>query len=140
MLHRAILGSFERFLGILIEQYAGRFPLWLAPVQIVVATIVSDADAYAREAEAAFRAAGLAVRTDLRNEKINLKVREHSLAHVPVLAVIGRKEAESRAVALRRLGSDRQELLPLAEAVQRLAVEALPPDLRSRAPAEHKFA
>ena len=104
MLHRAILGSFERFLGILIEHYAGRFPLWLAPVQAVVATIVSDADDYAGEVAAALRAAGLAVELDLSNEKINAKVREHSLAHVPVLAVVGRKEAESRTVALRRLG------------------------------------
>src|SRR5487761_1621584 len=105
MLHRAILGSFERFLGILIEQYAGRFPLWLAPVQAVVATIVSDADDYAREVAAAFAQAGLVVNTDLTNQKINAKVREHSLALVPVLAVVGRKEAETRTVALRRLGS-----------------------------------
>ncbi len=129
MLHRAILGSFERFLGILIEQYAGRFPLWLAPVQAVVATIVSDADEYAREAAAAFARAGLAVRADLSNQKINAKVREHSLAHVPVLAVVGRKEAESRTVALRRLGSQAQEILPLEEAIARLASEATPPDL-----------
>ncbi len=130
MLHRAILGSFERFLGILIEQYAGRFPLWLAPVQVVVATIVGDADPYAREVEAALTAAGLAVRADLRNEKINLKIREHSLAHVPVLAVVGRQEAERRTVALRRLGSDANESLPLDVAVARLAAEATPPDLR----------
>ena len=130
MLHRAILGSFERFLGILIEQYAGRFPLWLAPVQAVVATIVSDADAYAAEAAAAFRKAGMEVRTDLTNQKINAKVREHSLAHVPVLAVVGRKEAETGTVALRRLGSQAQEVLPLAEAVARLSAEATPPDLR----------
>ena len=129
MLHRAILGSFERFLGILIEQYAGRFPLWLAPVQAVVATIVSDADEYAREVAAAFAAAGLVVSTDLSNQKINAKVREHSLAHVPVLAVVGRKEAEMRTVALRRLGSQAQEVLALDEAVRRLATEALPPDL-----------
>jgi threonyl-tRNA synthetase len=130
MLHRAILGSFERFLGILIEQYAGRFPLWLAPVQVVVATIVSDADAYAGEAAAALTKAGLAVETDLTNQKINAKVREHSLQHVPVLAVVGRKEAENRTVALRRLGSPAQEVLALDEAVGRLAVEATPPDLR----------
>jgi threonyl-tRNA synthetase len=129
MLHRAILGSFERFLGILIEQYAGRFPLWLAPVQAVVATIVSDADEYAREVAAAFTTAGLAVETDLSNQKINAKVREHSLAHVPVLAVVGRKEAENRTVALRRLGSQAQEVVPLQEAVARLASEAAPPDL-----------
>jgi threonyl-tRNA synthetase len=131
MLHRAILGSFERFIGILIEQYAGRFPLWLAPVQAVVATIVSDADDYAREVSAAFARAGLAVNTDLTNQKINAKVREHSLALVPVLAVVGRKEAENRTVALRRLGSQAQEILSLEEAVARLASEATPPDLIS---------
>ena len=131
MLHRAILGSFERFLGILIEQYAGRFPLWLAPVKVVVATIVSDADEYARAAVAAFKAAGLVAETDLTNQKINAKVREHSLQHVPVLAVVGRKEAENGTVALRRLGSQAQEVLPLAEAVARLAREATPPDLRN---------
>ena len=130
MLHRAILGSFERFLGILIEQYAGRFPLWLAPVQVVVATIVSDADDYARDVVSAFTKAGLSARADLSNQKINAKVREHSLAHVPVLAVVGRKEAEAGTVALRRLGSQAQEVLPLAEAVARLAREATPPDLR----------
>ena len=132
MLHRAILGSFERFLGILIEQYAGRFPLWLAPVQVVVATIVSDADAYAEQVAAALRAAGMQVRTDLTNQKINAKVREHSLAHVPVLAVVGRKEAENRTVALRRLGGDAQEVIGLEEAVARLTVEAMPPDLARR--------
>jgi len=130
MLHRAILGSFERFLGILIEQYAGRFPLWLAPVQAVVATIVSDADAYAEEVAAALTNAGLTVRTDLTNQKINAKVREHSLLHVPVLAVVGRKEAETRTVALRRLGGSAQEVVSLEEAVTRLAAEATPPDLR----------
>ncbi len=105
MMHRAIFGSFERFLGILIENFAGAFPLWLAPVQVVVATITSDADEYAREVVAALRAKGLRVETtDLRNEKINYKVREHSLAKVPVIAVVGRREAELRQVALRRLG------------------------------------
>ena len=131
MLHRAILGSFERFLGILIEQYAGRFPLWLAPVQAVVATIVSDADDYAREVAAALAQAGLTVETDLSNQKINAKIREHSLAHVPVLAVVGRKEAENRTVALRRLGGSAQEIVSLAEAVARLAHEATPPDLKA---------
>ncbi len=130
MLHRAILGSFERFLGIVIEQYAGRFPLWLAPVQVVVATIVSDADAYAEQVAAALAKAGLTVRTDLTNQKINAKVREHSLLHVPVLAVVGRKEAESGTVALRRLGSQAQEVLGLDAAVAGLAAEATPPDLR----------
>ena len=130
MLHRAILGSFERFLGILIEQYAGRFPIWLAPVQAVVASIVTDAAPYAEEVAAALRARGLSAQADVRNEKINLKVREHSLAHVPALLVVGRREAEAGTVALRRLGSDAQEVLPLAEAVGRLAEEALPPDLK----------
>jgi threonyl-tRNA synthetase len=130
MLHRAILGSFERFLGILIEQYAGRFPLWLAPVQVAVATIVSDADAYAERVGAALSNAGLTVQIDLSNQKINAKVREHSLQHVPVLAVVGRKEAESDTVALRRLGSQAQEVMTLDAAVQVLAAEATPPDLR----------
>ncbi len=130
MLHRAILGSFERFLGILIEQYAGRFPLWLAPVQAVVATIVSDADAYAQDVAAALRAAGLAVETDLSNQKINAKIREHSLTHIPNILVVGRKEAEARAVALRRLGGAAQEVLGLDEAVALLKAEATAPDLR----------
>jgi threonyl-tRNA synthetase len=129
MLHRAILGSFERFIGILIEHHAGRFPLWLAPVQVVVATIVSDAAPYAEEVAAKLRAAGLEVRTDTRNEKINAKVREHSLAHVPVLAVVGRKEAETGQVALRRLGGADQQILTIAQAADALAKEAMPPDL-----------
>jgi threonyl-tRNA synthetase len=132
MLHRAILGSFERFLGILIEQYAGRFPLWLAPVQVVVASIVSDAAPYAEEVAAALREAGLEARADARNEKINAKVREHSLAHVPVIAVVGRREAEQRSVALRRLGSDAQEVVGLEEAVALLAEEAQAPDVRRK--------
>ena len=130
MLHRAIIGSFERFLGILIENYAGRFPLWLAPVQVVVASIVTDAAEYAEEVAAALRAAGLEVRTDTRNEKINAKVREHSLAHVPVLAVVGRREAEQRQVALRRLGGADQSVMGLEEAVAALGAEAMAPDLR----------
>jgi threonyl-tRNA synthetase len=131
MLHRAILGSFERFIGILIEHHAGRFPLWLAPVQAVVATIVSEADDYAREVAARLAAAGLRVETDLRNEKINYKVREHSLAKVPNLLVVGKREAEEGTVALRPLGEGaRQEVLRLDEVVARLAKEALPPDLR----------
>ncbi len=130
MLHRAILGSFERFIGILIEHHAGRFPLWLAPVQAVVATIVSEADGYAREVAAALDAAGLRVETDTRNEKINYKVREHSLAKVPNLLVLGRREAEERTVALRVLGAEgRQEVLRLDALVARLKAEALPPDL-----------
>jgi threonyl-tRNA synthetase len=130
MLHRAILGSFERFLGILIEQYAGRFPLWLAPVQVAVATIVSDANEYAGEVAAAFKAAGITVVLDTVNAKINAKIREHSLQHVPVIAVVGRKEAEQRMVALRRLGVEAQQVLPLEEAVRLLASEATPPDLK----------
>jgi threonyl-tRNA synthetase len=130
MLHRAILGSFERFLGVLIEHYAGRFPLWLAPVQAVVATIVSDADDYAREVAGVLGKAGLAVELDLSNQKINAKVREHSLAHVPVLLVVGRREAEQRTVALRRLGGEAQQVVPLEEAVRVLADEVRPPDLR----------
>ncbi|MBV9929640.1 MAG: threonine--tRNA ligase [Alphaproteobacteria bacterium] len=131
MLHRAILGTFERFIGILIEHHAGRFPLWLAPVQAVVATIVSDADVYAREVHAALTAAGIRAELDLRNEKINYKVREHSLAHVPNLLVLGKREAEERAVALRPLGEGaRQEVLGLEDAVARLQAEAKAPDLR----------
>ncbi len=131
MFHRAILGTFERFIGILIEHHAGRFPLWLAPVQAVVATIVSEADTYADEVATALEAAGLRVETDLRNEKINYKVREHSLAKVPYLLVLGKREAEERTVALRPLGADaRQEVVPLDGLAARLAAEALPPDLR----------
>ena len=127
MLHRAILGSFERFLGILIEHYAGRFPLWLAPVQAVIATITNDADDYAEQVAAACRAAGLRVETDLRNEKINYKVREHSLAHVPAMLVVGRREADDGSVAVRRLGSKDQEILALDDAVGQLSVEAASP-------------
>jgi threonyl-tRNA synthetase len=130
MLHRAILGTFERFIGILIEHHAGRFPLWLAPVQAVVATIVSEADDYAREVQAALTAAGLRAELDLRNEKINYKVREHSLAKVPNLLVVGKREAEEGTVALRPLGADaRQEVLGLDALVARLVREAIPPDL-----------
>ncbi|MBI3444177.1 MAG: threonine--tRNA ligase [Magnetospirillum sp.] len=127
MLHRAILGSFERFLGILIENFAGRFPVWLAPVQVVVATIVSEADDFAREVEAALKAAGIRVEMDLRNEKINYKVREHSVAKVPVMLVVGKREAEQRSVAIRRLGSQDQEIVALDQAVATLAAEARPP-------------
>ncbi len=130
MLHRAILGSMERFLGVLIEHYAGKFPLWLAPVQAVVATVVSDADSYAKEAVAALQAAGLRVETDLRNEKINYKVREHSLAKVPYLLVAGRREAENKTLTVRRLGSDAQENLALSAVVHMLNGEAAPPDLK----------
>jgi len=129
MLHRAIFGSVERFIGVMIENYAGAFPLWLAPVQVVVATITSDADDYARQVAATLRSQGLRVETDLRNEKINYKVREHSLAKVPVIAVVGRREAELGQLALRRLGSDRQEVLDLQAAANGLALEASPPDV-----------
>ncbi len=127
MLHRAVLGSFERFLGILIENFAGRFPLWLAPVQVVVATIVSEADDFAREVLDRLKAAGLSAELDIRNEKINYKVREHSMAKVPVMLVVGKREAESRAVAIRRLGSQNQEIVALDQAVATLAREAAPP-------------
>jgi threonyl-tRNA synthetase len=130
MLHRAILGTLERFLGVLIEHHAGAFPLWLAPTQAVVATITSDADAFAVKAAAAFKQAGLRVETDLRNEKVGYKVREHSLAKVPVIAVVGRREADEGKVALRRLGSQAQEVVTLDEAIAALVKEATPPDLR----------
>lgn len=129
MLHRAIFGSYERFIGILIEHFAGKLPTWLAPVQAVVATIVSDADDYAREVVAKLQAAGIRVESDLRNEKINYKVREHSLAKVPNLLVVGKREAEESTVALRVLGSQGQTMLTLDEAIQRLKAEALAPDL-----------
>ncbi len=133
MLHRAILGSLERFLGVLIEHHAGAFPMWLAPVQVVVATITSDADEYALSAVEALKKAGLRVECDLRNEKINYKVREHSLTKTPVIAVVGRRESEEGNVALRRFGSDRQEVISLVQAVRTLAIEAVPPDLAIRA-------
>jgi threonyl-tRNA synthetase len=135
MLHRAILGTFERFLGILIENYGGAFPLWLAPVQVVVATITSDADDYARTVAAALAASGLRVETDLRNEKINYKVREHSLTKTPVICVVGRKEAETGQVALRHLGSDGQTILTLQDALSTLRHQATPPDLMEPAAA-----
>jgi len=130
MLHRAILGTFERFIGILIEHHAGRFPMWLAPVQAVVATIVSDGDAYALEVVKKLEAAGLRVESDLRNEKINYKVREHSLAKVPALFVVGKREAEEGTVAIRRLGDQGQSIMSVDEAIAALVAEATPPDLR----------
>src|SRR6476469_5214883 len=131
MFHRAIFGSYERFIGILIEHYAGKFPLWLAPVQAVVATIVSDADDYALKVAGTLRAAGLRVDTDLRNEKINYKVREHSLAKVPLLLVVGKREADENTVALRRLGSEEhQKMMSFDEAVAMIRDEAVPPDLQ----------
>jgi threonyl-tRNA synthetase len=130
MLHRAMFGSLERFTGILIEHYAGHFPLWLAPVQAVVATITSDADDYARELQALAQRQGLRVETDLRNEKINYKVREHSLAKIPVLLVVGKKEAAERSVSVRRLGSEKQTSLSVDAALTSLVDEAVPPDVR----------
>jgi len=130
MIHRAIFGSLERFTGILIEHYAGHLPLWLSPLQIVVCTITQDADDYAYEVAAAARKLGLSVEVDARNEKITYKVREHSLAKVPVLLVAGKKEAAERTISMRRLGSQAQTQLPLDEALKRLAEEATPPDVR----------
>ena len=130
MLHRAIFGSYERFIGILIEHFAGRLPVWLAPVQAVVATIVSDADEYAKEAVAKLEAAGIRVESDLRNEKINYKVREHSHAKVPHLLVVGNREAEEGTVAIRTLGEQQQKVMPLDEAIAMLKDAATPPDLK----------
>ncbi|MGC8536240.1 MAG: threonine--tRNA ligase [Rhizomicrobium sp.] len=130
MLHRAILGSLERFIGMLIEHYAGKFPLWLAPVQAVVATIVSDAATYAEEVQSALTAAGLRSELDTSNETINYKVRRHSLAKVPYLLVAGRREAEERTLTLRQLGSNAQKVMSLNEALAMLKAEAVPPDLR----------
>jgi threonyl-tRNA synthetase len=128
MLHRAMFGSLERFTGILIEHYAGHLPLWLSPLQIVVATITDEANDYARSVVAAALRAGLRVEHDLRNEKINYKVREHSLAKVPALLVVGRKEAAEHSVSIRRLGKEGQRVLPLDAAIAALAAEAVPPD------------
>ena len=133
MLHRAIFGSYERFIGILIEHFAGKLPTWLAPVQAVVATIVSDADGYAEDVASQLRAAGIRVETDTRNEKINYKVREHSLAKVPHLLVVGKREAEEGTVAVRTLGAEHQKVMPLAEAIAMLKAEGTPPDLAASA-------
>ena len=130
MIHRAICGSMERFLGILIEHFAGHFPLWLAPTQIMVCTITSEADAYAAEVTRMLKDAGLRVESDLRNEKINYKVREHSVTKVPVILVVGKREMDEKAVNIRRLGSQDQKASGLAEAIVALITEATPPDLR----------
>jgi len=130
MVHRAICGSMERFIGILIEHYAGNFPLWLAPIQAVVTTITSEGDEYAKVVASAARRAGLRVELDLRNEKINYKVREHSLAKIPALLVVGKKEAETHSVSIRRLGSDGQKVMPTDEALAALVDEATPPDVK----------
>jgi threonyl-tRNA synthetase len=141
MIHRAMFGSLERFIGILIENYAGHLPLWLSPVQVMVATIVSDADRYAGRVLEACAKAGLRAETDLRNEKINYKVREHSLAKIPVMFVVGKREAEEQTVSIRRLGSQAQETLPLNEAIKRISVEAVPPDLaRGKEPRKQEAA
>jgi threonyl-tRNA synthetase len=132
MLHRAMFGSLERFTGILIEHYAGHLPLWLSPVQLVVATITSDADEFALEVVEAARKIGLRVESDLRNEKINYKVREHSLAKVPVMLVVGKKEATERTVSIRRLGKEGQQVMPVDAALTAFADEAVPPDLRRK--------
>ena len=130
MIHRAICGSMERFLGVVLEHYAGHLPLWLSPTQAIVATITQDADDYAQEVTALARRAGLRADADLRNEKINYKVREHSLAKVPALLVVGKKEAAERKVSIRRLGSDGQKVLPTDEAIAALVEEAMPPDVK----------
>ena len=130
MVHRAIVGSLERWIGIAIENYAGHFPLWLAPVQVMVTTITSDADDYALKVKADLRKAGLRADADLRNEKINYKVREHSVAKVPVILVVGKREMEEQAVNMRRLGSQDQKSLSLSDAIAALKQEATPPDLR----------
>ncbi len=129
MLHRAIFGSLERFTGILIEHHAGHFPLWLAPLQIMIATITSEADEYAVKVRDAMRAAGLRVEADLRNEKINYKVREHSLGKVPAIIAVGSRESEDGTVSIRRIGSKHQTVMSLDEAIKSLVEEALPPDL-----------
>src|SRR5207302_4162907 len=130
MLHRAMFGSLERFPGILIEHFAGHLPLWLSPLQVVVATITDEANHYARSVVAAALRAGLRVEHDLRNEKINYKVREHSLAKVPALLVVGRKEAAERTISIRRLGKESQTVMPLDAALAALVEEAVPPDVR----------
>lgn len=140
IIHRAMFGSLERFTGILIENYAGHFPLWLAPLQVVICTIVSEADDYARDIAKRLREQGLKVDLDLRNEKINYKVREHSLAKVPALLVIGRREAEEGKVSIRRLGSKDQTVLAVDEAIAALASEAIPPDLKRRQSKKSKAA
>jgi threonyl-tRNA synthetase len=123
LLHRAIFGSLERFIGILLEHYAGALPFWLAPDQVVVAPITSEIDSYAAEVAAKLTGAGLRARTDLRNEKINYKVREHSLAKIPVIMAVGKRESADNTVSVRRLGRTEQEVVPLEEAVRRLVVE-----------------
>jgi threonyl-tRNA synthetase len=133
MLHRAILGSLERFIGIMLESYAGKLPMWLAPTQVVVATIVSDADGYAQQLVNQLRADGIRAELDIRNEKINYKVREHSVQKVPLLFVVGKREAEEGSVSVRRLGTEGQKVMPSMDAVAALLAEAVPPDLQPKA-------
>jgi threonyl-tRNA synthetase len=128
--HRAIVGSLERWLGIAIENYAGHFPLWIAPTQVVVATITSEADQYAAEVGKLLKGKGMRVHVDTRNEKINYKVREHSVGKVPVILVVGKREMDERAINMRRLGSQDQKVMGLDDAVAALLAEAMPPDLR----------
>ena len=130
MLHRATLGSFERFIGILIEEHAGKLPFWLAPRQVVVASIISDADDYVHEVVAALKAAGVRAEADIRNEKINYKVREHSVGKVPVILAVGAREVEERTVTLRRLGEKQTSEQAMDDVKAALSVEATPPDLR----------
>jgi threonyl-tRNA synthetase len=132
MLHRAILGSLERFIGMLIEHYAGKMPMWLAPTQVVVATIVSEADDYARKLVDRLQAGGIRAELDARNEKINYKVREHSVQKVPLLFVVGKREAEEGTVSVRRLGTEGQKVVPANEAIVGLMAEAVPPDLKAK--------
>jgi threonyl-tRNA synthetase len=129
MLHRAVLGTLERFIGIMIESYAGKLPLWLSPEQVVVCPITSEADAYAHEVVEALSASGMRARADVRNEKINYKVREHSVAKVPVILAVGMREAEAKTVSMRRLGSKDQTVMALTAAIDDLRAEATPPDL-----------
>ena len=129
MLHRALFGSIERFLGILIENHAGRLPLWLSPEQVVVAPVTSDFNGYAEEVAKTLNAAGLKAKTDLRNEKITYKIREHSVAKIPVIAVVGAKEQENKTVTIRRIGSEKQEVLGLNDFVAKLVEEAKMPHL-----------
>ena len=131
MLHRAILGSFERFIGILIENFAGRLPFWLAPRQVVVASIVSEADGFVDEIVALLKKRGVPAEADKRNEKINYKIREHSTGKVPVILAVGRKEMEDRSVTLRRLGESQTSVQPLDAVIDALVAEAIAPDLRS---------
>jgi threonyl-tRNA synthetase len=130
MLHRATLGSFERFIGILIESHAGKLPFWLAPRQVVVASIVSDADPFVHEVVSALRAAGVRAEADIRNEKINYKVREHSVGKVPVILAVGMKEVEDRTLSVRRLGETRVDVMDLDALMAELTALALPPDRR----------